>query len=59
MTYMCSNVGCGRIGPADKCEACGWPMTPIKEPQAPPPAREDWSESSDPNFDSDPDDGGD
>ena len=33
---------------------------PLPEPpQTPSPAHDDWSESSDPNFDSDPDDGGD
>jgi hypothetical protein len=55
--FMCSNVGCGRLGPEGSCKECGWPMRALQ--RVAPPVRVPDSESSDPEFDADPDDGGD
>jgi hypothetical protein len=55
--YLCSNVGCGRLGPPGSCKECGWTMRPLKHASDSHGIPD--SESSDPNVDSDPDDGGD
>ncbi len=70
--FMCSNVGCGQLGPDGRCKVCGWPMRALQRVSvrsgAEDPSRVSAlsnrvrvpeSESSDPEFDADPDDGGD